>query len=419
MEKSSIYIKIAFVLIFLDSLFVYFSKQYLGAIIPVNLSIPVLVALAAITKGKKHIMPEQKIIVILLFTMIGFSAGTIILPEFGLSRITEIISALLAFIVGYAFIRWSKDSDEISPIFLGIGLAYSLTCMIALSHILPSLFPVIDKLWSLDGTLINRPEVTTDQNFQIFYLLPGLLVLALPLKKWRLLLSIVCFAGSLYALAKLQTRSGILVCFSVAAMCIFAPIWTKSLGRKKTFVFPIATLIIAAAFLPLILDYAHEIILRFTKTDFSTGLGRLHSLLYLFENIYKPTWWIPHGNAEMLALTGNKPHSNPTGIFLDGGLLSLVGWFLLFIMPLYRLSRKFFKRQLDNLTTMLLIGGVAFMIIQLSLNVPLMDQIWLMAGAVIAAETRLKQKRHPHEPVNSDSQESESPPYHRYPKLRT
>lgn len=422
--QSSIFIKAAFILIFLDSLLVYFTKQQLGVIIPVNLTIPVLLIAAAVSRGPKHITPDIKTILVLSMTMLGFFAGVVILPEFGRARIFEIVSATIAFIVGFTFIKWSRDSNEVAPIFLLIGIAYSITCMIALSRISPGLFPVIDKVWSLNGTLINRPEVTTDQNFQIFYLIPGLLILSLPLKKLRLILTLVCFIGSLYALAKLQTRSGILVCFSVAVMCVIAPIWTKSLGRKKTYIFPIITALVAAISLPIILEYAHEIILRFTKTDFSTGLGRLHSLLYLFDNIYKPTWWIPHGNAEMMALTGNKPHSNPTGIFLDGGILSLTGWVILFVLPIFRLSKLFFKRKLDNLTTMLLIGCIAYMIIQLSLNVPLMDQIWLLAGALIGAEDRLKRLSSDNNTTNNEfkknylSDNTTNTSYDRYPKLR-
>lgn len=395
MYKNNILAKLAFILVSLDSFFVYFGKQVVGTIIPVNLTLPLILILILITKGKKYLVPENHILFGLSLSILGFTAGVIILPEFGMERIFEIISAIMAFIIGYIFIRWSRNTDEVANVMLTIGLIYTATCVIALSHKLPNLFPVIERLWSLNGTLISRPEVTTDQNFQIFYFIPGILLLALPLKKIKLTLVIICFLGSLYSLAELQTRSGVLVFFSIAIMCVFAPIWTKSLGRKKTVVYPIVGILSAAAFLPIILQYADAIILRFTKTDYSTGLGRLHSFLYLFDNIYKLTWWIPHGNSEFLQITGNKPHSNPTGIFLDGGIFALIGWLWLFVAPIYRLSKLFFKRQLDNLTTMLLIGGIAFLTIQLSLNVPLMDQVWLWAGIILGAESRLKNNHIP------------------------
>lgn len=390
MEKSSLLIKLSFILISLDSLLVYFSKQFTGAIYQVNLSIPLLLLLVLATRGKRFLMPETHVFAMLSISTLGFMTGIILLPGLGLGRFFEITSALIAFIIGHAFIRWSKNSDEVTPILLGIGLVYVFTCVIALSNTLPTYFPVINKLWSLNGTLVNRPEITTDQNFQIFYLIPGLLVLSLPLKKLRAILTTICFIGSLYTMAQLQTRSGFLVCSSIGLMCVFAPIWTKSLGRKKTILYPIAMMIAIAVFLPLIYEYASGLILRFTNTDYSTGLGRLHSFLYLFDKIYLPNWWLPHGNAEFISLTGNKPHSNPTAFFLEGGLLSLFAWFWLFVAPLYRLSRLFFKRRLDNLTTMLLIGGIAFLITQLSLNIPLMDQIWLWAGMILGAEARLK-----------------------------
>ena len=285
MNKSSTLTKLAFILISLDSLLVYFSKQLTGTIIATNLVIPLFLLLILATRGIRYLTPETRVLVMLSISTLGFITGIILLPEFGLRRFFEIISALIAFIVGYAFIRWSKNSDEVAPILLGIGLIYVITCGIALSHTLPSYFPVINKVWALNGALFNRPEVTTDQNFQIFYLIPGLIVLALPLRKIRLALTIFCFIGSLYVMAKLQTRSGFLICFSIAFMCIFAPIWTKSLGRKKTILLPVAGIITASVFLPLILEYASVLILRFTNVDFSTGLGRLHSFLYLFDNI--------------------------------------------------------------------------------------------------------------------------------------
>lgn len=297
-QKTHLLITVAFVLIALDSLMTYTGRQITGTILPVNMIVPVILAIVFIIKGKDYFLPEKNTLGWLILATLGFSVGLITIPDTGLQRLFEVASAMVAFITGYVFIKWSKDENEVVKPLMIIGLLYTTVCVIAVSKILPQYFPMIVKLWAHNGQLIERPEVTTDQNFQIFYLIPGIIIFTLPFQKIRFSLSVYLILGSLYALAILQTRSGLLIAIGLIFLTTFSPIWAKNLGKWKIYVIPALGLFIAVIFLPTILNLASSIIIRFTETDYSTGLGRLHSFLYLFEKIYNPLWWLPQGNEE-------------------------------------------------------------------------------------------------------------------------
>lgn len=412
-----ILVVVAFVLIALDSLMTYIGKQITGTILPVNIIIPFLIAAIFVIKGKNYILPDKKHMIWLSVAALGLTAGTLTIPNTGIGRLFEVAGALVAFITGYMFSRWAKDEDQAAKPLLLIGLLYTAVCVIAVSKLMPQYFPIITKLWAFNGELIERPEVTTDQNFQIFYLIPGIIVFALPFKKIRFILSSLVILGSLYTLAVLQTRSGLLVAIGLIALITLAPIWSRNLGKWKIYLIPAISLVVAVLFLPKILSLASAIIIRFTETDYSTGLGRLHSFLYLFDKIYNPLWWLPQGNEEFKQLTGNIPHANPTAMFLEGGILALVAWIALVISPLIKLSFLFIKSRLDNTSIMLYFGGLGVFITQLTLNVPLMDQIWLWAGVTNGLLARAGTTI-PDKAQKTDTNIERVNNYDRYPKLR-
>jgi len=379
-HKLHILAKTAFVLITLDSLMTYIGNELTGSILPVNIIVPPILAILVIVKGKDYLMPNLATTTWLSIAILGFFTGIFTISELGISRLFEIISAVIAFVTGYAFARWVSDEDEAAKPLLLIGIIYTTVCVIAISKLLPQYFPMVIKLWAFNGQLIERPEVTTDQNFQIFYLIPGIIIFTLPFQKFRFSLALYIILGSLYTLIGLQTRSGLLIAVGLIFLATFSPIWTKTLGKWKLYTIPLLGILVFIIFLPTIHTFANAIMIRFTETDYSTGLGRLHSFLYLFDKIYNPLWWLPHGNQEFIKLTGNLPHSNSTALFLDGGIFALVAWIILVIVPLLKLSKWFLKSRLDNLSVMLFLGALGSFIAQMTLNVPLMDQVWLWAG---------------------------------------
>jgi hypothetical protein len=80
------------------------------------------------------------------------------------------------------------------------------------------------------------------------------------------------------------------------------------------------------------------------------------------------------------------------------------------LLPLIYLGRMLLNGDLDALATLIFIGGIASFIGQLSLNVPLMDQVWLWAGAVQGTVERMRRpylslgliKKLPKDPGNGD-----------------
>lgn len=378
-----------FTYVLMDSLMIYFAKQFIG-FVPVIALLPLFLLVVIFKWGSSAIMPPRPVVWALSIALIGLLFGVILNQEISWYRLLEIGGAFCAFFVGYMFGRWVDDADFASHAFLITTVLYVIVCVVALLDVMPSLFPVNERIWSYHGVLKVRPEITTDQNFQIFYLLPAVVVLAMPFKVLRFSLAMFATIGGLFVLAKLQTRSGALVLIGIGLLSVMAPIWTKELGRKKVFMVLFLIVVLVLLGLPWILEVASLLIARFIDTDYATAYGRLASITYLFEHIYDPTWWFPRGNTEFISRYGNTPHSNITAMFLEGGILLLGAWIALFVIPLVGLSRLFFKQRLDALATIILLAGVAVWVIQMSLNVPLVEQVWLWGGGVVGALYRSK-----------------------------
>jgi len=381
-------------LIFFDSFFVYFGRVLTGNILAVNFIIPILLLVVLFTKGSKYFLPPEKYLVSLTLCSLGFLMGAAIIDQYGFHRVLETGSAASAFLAGYIYTRWNENKKLTMMILIIVGLAYSILCTIALFKVSPHYFPVIIKLWAFKGSLIERPEITTDQNFQIFYLLPVVITVVMCSRTIEYLSWAIGTALSLYVISELQTRSGLLVLFGAALLSVISPLFIKGTSKKK--IIGLISIISACTILaiPIIIKFAHNIIIRFTETDYSTGIGRLESFTYLFDKVYNPLWWLPRGNSEFIQLTGNIPHSNLTAIFMDGGILSLGSWIVMSIIPLYNLGILFLKKKLDQHEAMIFIGALSMFIIQLSLNVPLMDSIWLWSGLALGTYLHHQYRSH-------------------------
>ena len=196
--------------------------------------------------------------------------------------------------------------------------------------------------------------------------------------------------GTIYILSKLQTRSGIIVYGTVLLMTLIAPVWKPELGWKKTIAIPILGGVVAIAAWPLIEHQAAALIYRFHDDTLASGNGRVGGTLYVFQHIFDPYWWIPRGPEEFIKLFGGLPHSNLTGIYLDGGLLGLLAWAMLVLRPVAQMTFLFFKRHLDSAGVMVLIAASAVVLLQLTLYNTTMDQVWLWAGAVAGGLSRIR-----------------------------
>lgn len=396
-SDSGIFIKnetlglIAFAFVLFDSLFVYFLNSAAGISVPVNALLPILILIMIFNHGLKT-LPFPPFVFILGLGMLYLSmlVGIITIPNVNITRFFPLTSTLCAFYIGFYVVQCSMSEKKLVNVFLFIGLLYSLTCVIALLKIFPPLFPIIETLSYKNGVLHIKPEITTDQNFQVFYLFPAILVLALPSRPIRFVLAGFCLVSGLFILSQLQTRSGTLVLMGVVICCCLAPLKVPSLGRVKVIVFPILMVVLIVLSMPVILDKGAGLIERFSSGNYTTFQGRILSVKYLFVHLFDPEWWIPQGNDKFLRLTGNVPHSNPTAFFLEGGLIGFVSWLWIFFLPLSLGFVRLMRNKLDNLGTVFLIGGLASFITQLSLNIPLYEQVWLWAGVTIGLLKRYR-----------------------------
>jgi hypothetical protein len=407
-HKSTFFpLSICLAIILSDSLINYFLKVFFRPL-PINaIIVPIFFALIVLGRARP-LVPDIKTLLWLLAAVFGYVIGVLNAPDITLHRFFQIGTALVAFFVGFGFFKNCNDENIIAFFLTTIVLFYVIVCIIALSRTLPSLFPVQDQIWAYKGSLLKRPEVTTDQNFQIFYLFPAALVLALPTRSIRLVFTLIIVIGALFVTAQLQTRSGILVLLATIVLSLSAPLFIPSLGRKKMLILPVAGFVAVILTMPFIISSSELLIHRLAATDLETGFGgRLESFLYLFRHVWNPLFWIPQGNTGFLMATGARPHSNITATFLEGGILSLAAWFALVVYPVARLGLLFISGRLSHASTMIFIGCLTMLVLQLSLNVPMNDQVWLWTGAGVGVLA--KEKIDGTEPVSSEIAAYSSP----------
>jgi O-antigen ligase len=376
--------------VLLDSMLTYFLRQWTGSLPPVNALLVVILAVIVLRWGLRAILPPAHAVILLLAAVIATLSSKIIQGGLEINQAGEVVLSVCVFLVAFFAFRWSDNAGLYRNLFLAVALAYVAVCVIALLHMAPGMFPVVNAVWSNNGALIDRPEITTDQNFQVYYLLPLALLIALPYKPLRSSLAVIGVVGALFVLARLQTRSGFLIFSATVALALMAPLWTASLGRRKILFLPLLALAALAYGFDAIMHASSLLIARFNSDDDNTALSRLLAFMFTVEHIADPNWWLPRGTQEFVRQYGYVPHSNITAIYVEGGLIGLVMWAGVFVLPLLALTRLFLRRRLDELATLVLLGGIASMVIQLSLNVPFFKQPWLWAGAVIGTLARVR-----------------------------
>ncbi len=381
-----------FISIFFDSLINYFLVRS-GPPLPVNF-FSLLLILGALFKYGLKVLPIKSVFTWWMTSIsLSFVIGILTAPDIGLIRINQALGMLAAYFGGYLAFRWLSSEDWIAKLFISIVGVYVVVCLLALWKAAPNYFPLDVEYWSLEGVPQPRPAVTTNQNFQIFYLFPCAVLIALPFKAIRFLFVSILIISTYYILAQVQTRSGVAAFAGGVLLAAVSPLWTPELGRKKILFF-IAVGVSGLFFVaPIILSWAELLLYRFSNDDYGTGRGRLISFLYLFEHLWDPMWWLPRGSQEFIDRTGDFAHSNITSMFLNGGLLGLAGWLAVVCYPLIVLTKMFLKRQLDSAATLVWCALVIVWVTQMSLDVAVQKYIWIWAGAGVATMERIQRKR--------------------------
>lgn len=378
-----------FALVFLDSLLAYLFANFVGLQPPVNASIPVACVLVGLRLGFKAFIPDLITIGGLFALVSAFVIGVVFGDIYGWERLLTIGGLLAAFLVGHAAGRSIDCAETLARLFVMVCGAYALVCVVALLKLVPEVLPIINAMGYRDGELILRPEVTIDQNFQIFYLFPIALLFFLPTHWIRTPVIALVTLAAAFVLVRLYTRSGVILLISALAFSWITPLVYPHYGRNKLWLLPLICAPLAIWQADWIIGVTTEIVFRFTDSDsYRTFYGRVYSAQYLFERVLDADFWIPQGNAEFLRLTGSIPHFNPTALYLEAGLLGLLAWVVLVAWPLARLSWLYVIRGLNSSAIIFLGGGAIVFGAQLSLNAPLYEQVWLWAGAVVGTLNR-------------------------------
>ncbi|HED14053.1 MAG TPA: hypothetical protein ENI62_10455, partial [Gammaproteobacteria bacterium] len=144
--RTIAYLAVSWVL--LDSMMTYFSRTFLGTYLPVSAALPFILLIVVWRWKLSVILPPPRITAALFIGFVGFSLGIITQEHEGVVRMGGVVLSVSAFLVGYLAFRWSDSDKAFATIFLWIGGAYVVVCLLALLNVAPSIFPVIDAVWS-------------------------------------------------------------------------------------------------------------------------------------------------------------------------------------------------------------------------------------------------------------------------------
>ena len=368
-----------FLWLMLDSLILYLLRPFF--FFPINGLLPVLVAMAFLFEKSRSNELKTNYIVFWSLIALGLSLAIVLGVESPAIVSKQFATALSAFIIGLKSISTVAVSDRFIKLISFISLIYALVCTAALLGVSRVYLPVSYLSGFNDGVAVIRAEITTDQNYQVFYLFPLLLSLAVKQSIILRVLQLLGLFAALFVIVEMETRSGLLVMAGFTGMMIFLPFWYRRAGSALyVLLFVLGLLLIGLIKLPLIIELSQGMVRRFTTSDLSTFWGRIHSLIYLFQHLLDPSHWVPKGQGHFLLLYGNYPHSSPTSIYLMGGIFSLCGWALLLFGSLISAVRLLFKKRVPLNEAAIVLAGFSALIICLTLPAALFEQLWLWAG---------------------------------------
>ena len=367
-----------FIWLLLDSLILYMVRRYF--FFPINSMLPFLVVIAHFIDQRKNAIPIW-LIGAMSMVGIGLLLGT--LSGDPLWRNTKtFVTAVCGFIIGYRAVLTANDLRPFINLLGWIGLIYTMVCLLAISGVNNTFFPVSYLEGYDDGVLVRRAEITTDQNHQIYYLFPLLMVFSLkqPLLK---AIGFTFFAlGAIYVAIKMESRSGLLLLIVGLAMFTLLPAWYKEKRSLWRVVGVGVVGMIAVVFnLSLLQDSTDVVSRRFDSDNLVTLWARIYSALFLYERIWNPLWWFPRGLSTFFNEQGVFPHHAPTFIFLQAGLLGLVGWFILIGWPLFKSFKYILTRKFCITEATIMAGSLISFVASLSLAVAMFEQVWLWGGA--------------------------------------
>jgi len=376
-------------LVLMDRPLMYTLESILGLAFSSNRLLLILVVPLIFFHAKKIRLSNIEVTVFFV-TLLSFVVGVIFLDEFDGSEIISIIGVIFPFFLGVILSRYFHEKI-FKTFLLYVAVFPALVGLLAVTNIFPSIFKIVNQLHMVDGELVNRPEVFTDQNFHIMYVFWLIPLVNFIKGKVSYFIWFSLVATNLFVLAAIQTRSGLiyfLFC-SVFFMYIYQTI------KWKHWFFLMAFLIFFSLFfVDYLIAYISEttIYARFSQNT-ETGSHRIESFTFWIYRLFDFEYWVPFGNSEFDQIYGgNIPHSNITAFYLNGGIMALVGYFYLILIPLVKLWGRKLKGLLDAEQKFVLVCCFTMLLVQTSLNLPYNEQVWFWAGLCLGVVNATSKK---------------------------
>lgn len=391
-----------------DSLLSYLANPVLGKL-PTNALLPAIAgAILVIGRPRSNSMPILTALVITL-GVVGLSVGAIQSAD-PLRSMAWLAGACSALIIGYHAATVAPITKSFVWVVIGVCGTYAVISAMAVMEIAPNLFPVRIKLIDRMGELVPRPEVMTDQNFHVFYMIPVAAVFAFPLSRLQGAVAALASLLNVFVLAHLQSRTGFLILTGTLVTSLAFAARFRGVPLRTVVVVSLTVCVTSILLLESLRHAANLMVGRFTVDQTETMYGRFLAAEYLLRKITDIGAWAPIGTAEFERLYGNVPHFNPTAFFLHGGILALACWVGCFLWPTMRImGRAIFVRGLSPTALFAGLSGMGVIATQLTLHVPFFEQAWLWAGFTLGALHCLNNEHSPESTRGNDRRINQNP----------
>ena len=385
-----------FILAFSDVVITYFGKSIAlprpWVLIIIIFFIASVFSLKDFAKIKVWILVSAA----LFFISLILGAMTIELPTDLLSnseglttiKASDVITLSAAFFIGAVWsLRQHENAYLATDVILAVTAIHSAIVIIALFKLYPSLFPINDMSYFKNGVMISRPEITTDQTRQALYLFACLCVVFIRKSHVRLIVSIAVSLAIIYIVLQVQSRwSAILFSLYILFAYLLA-IYYKTQEKSTVILLISIGSFLSVLYISDIASLAQNIIWRFGQAGAGYG-GRLISILYMFEKLADPSYWLPQGYASFYYKYKQAPHSFPTMIYLNAGLVGLICYFIVAVVPIIILFQKVLNKTATGIHKIcFFMSSYAFLLL-MTQPVITHEIFWLITGLAAGAVSR-------------------------------
>jgi len=386
-----------FILSFSDVVLSYFGQS-------INLPRPwvliiILFSIASIFSFRDFSRIKPWILISSLLLFISLLLGTMIIdiPKSILSsnneglttvKTNDIITLAAAFFIGAIWaLRQNKNAYLATDVLLFVSAIHTAIIVIALLKVYPSLFPIIDMPYFKNGIMISRPEITTDQTRQVLYLFVCLCVVFIHKSYIRLFISMAVSLAIIYIVLQVQSRWSAILFSLYIILAYMLAIYYKTQTKYTVIFLIVGGSITIVSNLNEISLLMQNLVWRFGQAGSGYG-GRLTSILYMFEKLADPGYWLPQGYASFYNTYKQAPHSFPTMIYLNAGFVGLVSYVIVAFTPIVILLVRVMNKSATGIDKIcFFMSSYAFLLL-MTQPVITHEIFWLIAGLAAGSVSR-------------------------------